>query len=138
MSHDMIITFPDEVYAELLAEKARTGYAMAAIIREQVAKRYGPGKETADQSLQPDTAQLIAELERLTTVTQAERALRAIEELAARLAEGYKVVPPGYRIMPDTPEAAELAEPESPAAERGEWKGTSGATNVTSSFRPIW
>ena len=84
MSHDMIITFPDEVYAELLAEKARTGYAMAAIIREQVAKRYEPGKEPADQSRQPHTAQLIAELERLTTVTQAERALRTIEELAAR------------------------------------------------------
>ena len=138
MSHDMIITFPDQVYTELLAEKARTGYAMAAIIREQVAKRYEPGKEPAGQSPQPDTAQLIAELERLTTVTQAERALRAIEELAARLAEGYKVIPPGYRIVPDTPQAAELAEPESPAAEPGEGERTSGATNVTSTFTPIW
>ena len=74
----------------------------------------------------------------MTTVTQAERALRAIEELAARLAEGYKVIPPGYRIVPDTPQAAELAEPESPAAEPGEGERTSGATNVTSTFTPIW
>jgi len=87
--HQFMVGFPEAMMDELRRENAETGKSMAQIVRDAVTAWYEQDRPASAE----DTARLIAELERLTTVTQAERALRAVEKMAELLAKGYQLVP---------------------------------------------